>query len=183
MAPEKNGRRSVLDRVPTLERGNDQKRRVRTAHYTGPGGGPGDAVPVFAVRFNVDRGGPSVAGIGPGPTGRARSTRVLWLREPPFLPENRKKIRNFSLFFCDLGLLSGFSVGRSVVATERPGAATSPQPSERTGNILKVRPARPGRVSGFRENGKPEPGTIAGQGGQSGGWRGDAGRCVPGGTR
>lgn len=183
MAPGKSGGRSVHDRVPTLARGKDQKKRVPAAHYTGPAGGPGDAVPMFAVGFNVDRGGPSVAGIGPGPTGRARSTRVLWLREPPFLPENRKKIRNFSLFFCDLGFLSDCSAGRSAVAAERPGAAPSPQPSERTGNILKVWPARPGRVSGFRENGKPEPGPMAGQGGHCGGWRGAARRCVAGGTR
>ena len=172
MAPEKNGRRNVLDLVPTLERGNDRKRRVRAAHRTGPGGGPGDAVPVFAVRFEVVKGGASVAGIGPGPTGGARSTRGLWVRESPFLPEIRKKIRNFSLFFCGPGLLSDCSAGRSVVAAERPGSAASPQPAERTGNILKVWPARPARVSGFRENGKPEPRTIARQGGWCGGRRG-----------
>jgi hypothetical protein len=184
MAPEKNGGRSVLDRVPTLARGNDQKRRVRSAHYTGPGGGPGDAGPVFAVGFKEERGGASVAGIGPGPTGGARSTRVLWLRQSlSFLPEIRKKIRNFSLFFRDPSLLSDCSAGRSVVAAERPGAVTSSQPTERMGNIIKVRPTRPGRVSGFRENGKPEPGTIAGQGGHCGGRRGAAGRCVPEGTR
>ena len=156
MAPEKNGRRSVHDRVPTLERGNDQKKRVRTAHYTGPAGGPGDAVPVFAVRFEVVKGGASVAGIGPGPTGGARSTRGLWLRQPlSSLPENRKKIRNFILFFSDPNLLSDCSAGRLAVAAEPPGAVLSPQPFERTGNILKVRPARPDRVSGFRERGYP----------------------------
>ena len=182
MAPEKNGRRSVLDRVPTLARGNAQKRRVRTAYYTGPGRGSGDAVPVFAVGFNVDRGGTSVAGIGPGPTGGARGARVLRFREPHFLPENRKKIRNFSLFFFDTGLLSDCSASRSAVATEPPGAAPSPQPSERTGNILKAWPGRLGRVSGFRENGKPEPGPMAGQGGQCGGRCGAAGRWADGGA-
>ena len=182
LAPEKSGRRSVLDLVPTLARGNDEKRRVRTAHHTGPGEGPGDAVPVFAVGFNVDRGGTSVAGIGPGPTGGARSARVLWFREPPFLPENRKKIRNFFLFFCDPGLLSDCSAGRSAVAAARPGAVASPQPSERTGNILKVRPARPGRVSGFRENGKPDSRPMAGQGRHCGGRCGAAGLCAYRGT-
>ena len=99
MAPEKNGRRSVLDRVPTLERGNDQKRRVRTAHHTGPGEGPGDAVPVFAVRFGVARGGASEAGIGPGPTGGARGTRVLWIREPLISSGKPEKNPEFFLFF------------------------------------------------------------------------------------
>ena len=183
MAPEKSGRRSVLDRVPTMERGNDQKRRVRTARHTGPGGGPGDAVPVFAVRFVVVRGGASVAGIGPGPAGGVGAHVCCGFGNSSFLPENRKKIRNFSLFFCDPGLLSDCSAGQSAVAAERPGAAPSPQPSERTGNILKVWPARPGRVSGFRENGKPEPRTIEGQGGRWGGRREAAGRCVSGGTR
>ena len=70
MAPEKNGSRSVHDRVPTLERGNDQKRRVRSAHHTGPGEGRGDAVPVFAVGFNVDRGW--------GGGGRHRSRADRW---------------------------------------------------------------------------------------------------------
>ena len=99
MAPEKNGRRSVHDRVPTLERGNDQKKRVRTAHYTGPAGGPGDAVPVFAVRFEVVRGGASAAGIGPGPAGGARSTPGLWFREPShFFRESGKKT-GISLIF------------------------------------------------------------------------------------
>ena len=95
---EKNGRRSVLDRVPTLARGNDEKRRVRTAHHTGPGEGPGDAVPVFAVRFEVVKGGASVAGIGPGPTGGARSARVLWFREPHFFRKTGKKSGIFSFF-------------------------------------------------------------------------------------
>ena len=182
MAPEKNGRRSVHDRVPTLERGNDQKRRVRTAHYTGPGGGPGDAVPVFAVGFNVDRGGTSVAGIGPGPTGGVGAHGGCGFGSPLLLPENRKKFRNFSFFFCDLSLLSDCSAGRSAVAAEWPGAAPSPQPSERTGNILKACPGRLGRVSGFRENGKPEPGPMAGQGGQCGGRCGAAGRWADGGA-
>ena len=129
-------------------------RRVRAAHHTGPGEGPGDTVPVFAVRFGVVKGGASVAGIGPGPTGGARSTRVLWVRQPlSFLPENRKKIRNFTLFFCDPGLLSDYSAGRSMVAAEWPGAGPSPQPSERTGNILKS--GQPG-PAGFPVFGKTE---------------------------
>ena len=92
---------------------------VRRAVQRGPGWGVGGR-----HRSRADRWG--------------RGARVLWLREPlSFLPENRKKIRNFSLFFCDPNLLSDCSAGRSAVAAERPDAAASPQPSERTGNILK----------------------------------------------
>ena len=150
----------------------------------GSGQRPGRCRP--GVHRAVQRG----QGWGVGGRHRSRAdrwgkgARVLWLRQPlSFLPENRKKIRNFFLFFHYPSLLSDCSAGRSAVATEWPGAAPSPQPSERTGNILKVRPARPGRVSGFRENGKPEPGPMAGQGGRCGGRRGAAGRCVSGGTR
>ena len=180
VAPEKNGRRSVHDRAPVLECGNDQKKEGARRAPHRAGRRPGRCRP--GVRRGVQRG--QGWGVGGRHRSRAdrwgRGARVLWLREPlSFLPENRKKIRNFSLFFCDPSLLSDFCAGRSVVATERPGAAPSPQPSERTRNILKVWPARPGRVSGFRENGKPEPGPMAGQGGQCGGWRGAAGWCVP----
>ena len=94
-----------------------------------------------------------------------------------------EKNPEFFHFFCDSGILRDCSAGRSTVAAHRPGAAPSPQPSERTGNILKVRPARPGRVSGFRENGKPESRTMAGQGGWCGGRRGAAGQWARDGTR
>ena len=95
---EKNGRRSVHDRVPTLERGNDQKRRVRAAHYTGPGGGPGDAVPMFAVRFEVDKSGASVAGIGPGPAGGVGAHGCCGFGSPHFFRKTGKKSGNFSFF-------------------------------------------------------------------------------------
>ena len=84
--------------LPCWSVGTIKKRRVRAAHHTGPDGGPGDAAPVFAVGFNVDRGGASVAGIGPGPTGGARSARVLWFREPHFFRKTGKKSGIFSFF-------------------------------------------------------------------------------------
>ena len=137
------------------------------------------------VRRGVQRG----QGWGVG--GRHRSRADRWGAEHTgvvgsgplsFLPEIRKKIRNFSLFFFYPGLLSDCSAGRLAVAAERPGAAPSPQPSERTGNILKVWSARPGRVSDFRENGKPGSRTMAGQGGRCGGRCGAAGQCACGST-
>jgi len=99
MAPEKNGRRSVHDRVPTLERGNDLKRRVRTAHYTGQGGGPGDAVTVFAVGFEVVRGGALVAGIGPGPTGGVVAHGCCGFGSPSHFFRKSGKKSGILLFF------------------------------------------------------------------------------------
>ena len=129
------------------------------------------------VRRGVQRG----QGWGVG--GRHRSRADRWGAErtgtvvsgAPISSGKPEKNPEFFHFFCDSGILRDCSAGRSTVAAERPGAVASPQPSERTGNILKGWPARPGRVSGFRENGKPEPGPIAGQGGRCGGRRGAAG--------
>ena len=148
------------------------------------------------VRAEAGRCRPGVrravrGGQGWGVGGRHRSRADRWGAErtgtvvsgAPISSGKPEKNPEFFHFFCDSGILRDCSAGRSTVAAHRPGAAPSPQPSERTGNILKVRPARPGRVSGFRENGKPESRMIAGQEGHCGGWREAAGRCVPGGTR
>ena len=73
-----------------------------------------------------------------------RGTRVLWVREPLlFLPENRKKIRNFSLFFCDPGLLSDFSAGG--------------QRSRHIGRGPRPRPNLPKEGEIFSKSGRPVP--------------------------
>ena len=145
-------------------------RRVRAAHHTGPGEGPGDAVPVFAVRFVVVRGGASVAGIGPGPAGGVGAHVCCGFGNSSFLPEIRKKIRNFSLFFCDPSLLSDCSTGGR--RSRRSGRGPRPRPNLPKEREIFSNPGRP-CPAGFPVFGKTENRNR-------GRWRGRVGNVVVG---
>ncbi len=114
----------------------------------GPGRGPGDAVPVFAARFNVVTARVGVGRPASVPGRQVCSAHGCCGFGSPISSGKPEKIRNFSFF-----LLSRFVEwffcepvsGRDGAAD----AAASPQPSERTGNILRIRIARLGRFSGF----------------------------------